>query len=163
MAEPSAFPSDPETVDRRAFLKRLAVAAGGAVVESSPGRSRARAAAAERAFQLRAPEPDPKRGGTLRYGVASSPAHFDIHQSGTVANIGAQGPMYDNLIRRDPRAGQTIIPDLAYRWDIAPDGKGYTFHLRSGATLHDGADFTAEHVPAPCSRVNWPPAGSGGP
>ena len=58
-------------------------------------------------------DPAAKRGGTLRYGVHTAPAHFDVHQSGTVANIGAQSPMYDTLIRRDPRDGQTIIPDLA--------------------------------------------------
>ncbi len=37
--------------------------------------------------------------------------------------------MYDNLIRRDPRDGHTIIPDLASHWEIAPDTKTYTFFL----------------------------------
>ena len=146
-------------VDRRAFLKQLGLAAGGAVVAVPLARSRAGARAPEGAFQLRAPEPNPKHGGALRYGVASSPAHFDIHQSGTVANMGAQGPMYDNLIRHDPRDGQTIIPDLAWKWDIAPDGKRYTFHLRSGVKFHDGADFTAEDVKATFSRIVWPAKG----
>ena len=51
--------------------------------------------------------------------------------------------MYDNLIRRDPLdSGQTIIPDLAHSWEIAPDGKTYTFFLRKGVTFHDGAAFT---------------------
>ena len=42
-------------------------------------------------FQLRAPETTPKRGGVLRYGVLSAPAHFDVHQSGTAANMIAVG------------------------------------------------------------------------
>jgi ABC-type transport system substrate-binding protein len=67
--------------------------------------------------------------------------------------------MYDNLIRRDPRDGQTIIPDLAYRWDISADGKTYTFYLRQGVKFHDGADFTAEDVQATFSRIIWPPKG----
>ena len=50
-------------------------------------------------FQLRAPEPNPKRGGVLRYGITCRPPHFDVHQSGTVGNVGTQGPMYDCLIR----------------------------------------------------------------
>jgi len=80
-----------------------------------------------RNFQLRAPEPAPKRGGVLRYGVLSAPAHFDVHQSGTAANMCSQGCMYDNLIRRNPvDSGQTIIPDLAHSWEIAADGKTYT-------------------------------------
>ena len=71
-------------------------------------------------FKLRAPEPNAKRGGVLRYGILSAPAHFDIHQSGTVSNMGTQGAMYDNLIRRNPLdSGQTIIPDLAHSWEIA--------------------------------------------
>ena len=75
-------------------------------------------------FKLSAPEPNAKHGGILRYGVLSAPAHFDVHQSGTVSNMGTQGAMYDNLIRHDPRdSGQSIIPDLAHSWEIASDGK----------------------------------------
>src|SRR5207302_1546831 len=90
---------------------------------------------------------------TRRGDLTPAPAHFDVHQSGTVANIGAQSRMYDYLLRRDPRDGQTIIPDLAQRWEIAPDGKKYTFHLRRGVKFHDGADFTAEDVKATYERI----------
>src|SRR4029453_11733445 len=98
-------------VDRRAFLKRVGVAGAGAAIASRlpvPGPVEAQDAT------LR-PEPGAKRGGTLRYGVHTAPAHFDVHQSGTVANIGAQSPMYDTLLRRSPKDGQTVIPDLAHR------------------------------------------------
>src|SRR5215467_1109267 len=50
-------------------------------------------------FQMAAPEPNPKRGGVMRYGILNRPPHFDVHQSGTVGNIGTQGCMFDNLIR----------------------------------------------------------------
>src|SRR5262245_15713736 len=145
-------------VDRRGFLRQLGVAGGGALVVGGL-LPRGDAASQDASPELRAPEPNARRGGTLRYGVSSSPAHFDIHQSGTVANLGAQGPMYDNLVRRDPRDGQTIIPDLAYQWDIAPDGKTYTFRLRQGVKFHDGADFTAEDVQATFARIICPPKG----
>ena len=111
-------------------------------------------------FKLRAPEPNPKYGGVLRYGIPSTPAHFDVHQSGTVNNMGTQGCMYDNLIRRDPRdSGQTIIPDLAHSWEISRDRKTYTFFLRKGVTFHDGAPFTADDVKATYARIVWPPRG----
>jgi peptide/nickel transport system substrate-binding protein len=85
-------------------------------------------------FQMAAPEPNPKRSGVMRYGILNRPPHFDVHQSGTVGNIGTQGCMFDNLIRRDPRdSGKSIVPDLAHSWEIAKDGKTYTFHLRQGA------------------------------
>src|SRR5439155_17440950 len=117
-----------------------------------------RASAQETPSPLR-PDAAAKRGGTLRYAVHTAPSHFDVHQSGTVANIGAQSPMYDTLLRRHPKDGQTIIPDLAWKWDIAPDGKKYTFHLRKGVKFHDGADFTAEDVKATYDRIVRPPKG----
>ena len=111
-------------------------------------------------FQMAAPEPDPKRGGVLRYSVLNRPPHFDVHQSGTVGNIGTQGCMFDNLIRRDPRdSGKTIIPDLAHSWEIAKDGKTYIFHLRQGVQFHDGTDFTSADVKATFDRIAKPPSG----
>ena len=111
-------------------------------------------------FQLAAPEPNPKHGGVARLGIPNRPPHFDIHQSGTFFNIGAQGCMFDNLIRRDPRdGGKTIIPDLAHSWEIAKDGKSYTFHLRQGVQFHDGAELTADDVKATFDRIVKPPEG----
>ena len=80
---------------------------------------RSRWSSTARKFQLAAPEPNPKRGGVLRYAITSRPPHFDVHQSGTINSLGAQGCMFDNLVRRDPRdSGKTIIPDLAHSWQI---------------------------------------------
>src|SRR5438445_4608412 len=111
-------------------------------------------------FQLAAPEPNPKSGGVLRYGITMRPPHFDVHQSGTINNLGSQGCMFDNLIRRDPRdSGKTIVPDLAHSWEIAKDGKTYTFHLRQGVQFHDGAELTAEDVKATFDRIAKPPQG----
>jgi peptide/nickel transport system substrate-binding protein len=111
-------------------------------------------------FQLAAPEPNPKRGGTLRYGITMRMPHFDVHQSGTINNLGSQGCMFDNLIRHDPRdSGKTIIPDLAHSWEISEDGKVYTFHLRKGVEFHYGAEFTAEDVKATFDRIRKPPQG----
>lgn len=111
-------------------------------------------------FQLAAPEPNPKRGGTLRYGITMRMPHFDVHQSGTINNLGSQGCMFDNLIRRDPRdSGKTIIPDLAHSWEISEDGKTYTFFLRKGVEFHDGAELTSEDVKATFDRIRKPPQG----
>ena len=48
-------------------------------------------------FQLAAPEPNPKSGGVLRLGILMRPPHFDIHQAGTIATLGAMAGMFDNL------------------------------------------------------------------
>ena len=111
-------------------------------------------------FMLAAPEPNPKRGGVLRMGMSLRAPHFDLHQSGTIFNLGSMGCMFDNLIRRDPRdGGKTIIPDLAHSWEIAKDGKTYTFHLRKGVQFHDGAELTADDVKATFDRIAKPPSG----
>src|SRR4029453_5518853 len=67
--------------------------------------------------------------------------------------------MYDYLSRRDPRdSGQNIIPDLAHSWEIAKDGKTYTFFLRNGVKFHDGGDFTAEDGNSTHAPPITPPA-----
>ena len=152
MADPVPPQSPKRSVSRRSFLKTVGVAGAAG---TAPAFLRSRAEAQE----TPARDPAAKRGGTLRYGILSAPAHFDLHQSGTVANIGPQGPMYDCLIRRDPRDGQTIIPDLAQKWDVAPDGKKYTFHLRKGVKFHDGAEMTSADVKATYERIVRPPKG----
>jgi peptide/nickel transport system substrate-binding protein len=111
-------------------------------------------------FKLAAPEPNPKSGGVLRYGITMRPPHFDVHQSGTINNLASQAVQFDNLIRRDPRdSGKTIIPDLAHSWESAKDGKTYTFHLRQGVQFHDGAELTSEDIKATFDRISKPPQG----
>src|SRR5262249_16540665 len=112
-------------------------------------------------FKLRAPEPNARRGGVLRYGFITAPAHFDVHQQGATL---VQLCMYDNLVRRDPRdSGQSIIPDLAHSWEIAKDSKTYTFFLRQGGKFHDGGALTAEDVKATFQRLISPPQGFSSP
>ena len=72
-----------------------------------------------------------KRGGTLRLAAHGPPSMFDIYASGTIANVGAQAPMYDLLVRQDPRDPKLpIIPSLATHWTISPDGMTVSYtHL----------------------------------
>src|SRR5712675_66954 len=147
---------------RRGFLQGSAAAAAG--LYGLPGRF-ARAFEIPDQFdgsnfQLAAPEPNPKSGGVLRVGFLMRPPHFDIHQAGTIGTLGAMAPMFDNLIRHDPRdSGKTIIPDLAHSWEISKDGKTDTVGLRKGVQFHDGAELTAEDVKATFDRIAKPPSG----
>src|SRR5438105_2651300 len=148
--------------NRRDFLKSgAAVAAGAYAMRWGLGH----AAEVPREFdgskfQLAAAEPNPKRGGVLRVGMPLRAPHFDLHQSGTIFNLGSMACMFDTLIRHDPRdSGKTIIPDLAHSWEIAKDAMTYTFRLRQGVLFHDGAELTAEDVKATFDRIVKPPSG----
>ena len=61
---------------------------------------------------------------------------------------------------RNPNdSGQTIIPDLAHSWEIAKDGKTYTFFLRKGVEFSDGGALTSADVKATFDRITKPPSG----
>jgi peptide/nickel transport system substrate-binding protein len=59
-------------------------------------------------FQLKAGELNPKHGGVVRMGIPVRPPHFDLHQSGTILNLGAMGCMFDNLTLADRRRRQNL-------------------------------------------------------
>jgi ABC-type transport system substrate-binding protein len=130
-------------------------------VSPDPAAAQTAAPKAGEPFYLKAIDHDKaKRGGTLRLAAHGPPSMFDVYASGTIANIGAQAPMYDLLVRQDPRDPKLpIIPSLATSWTISPDGMTYTFKLRQGVKFHDGTDFTAEDVKATFDRIVFPPPG----
>ena len=147
---------------RRGFLKARRRRGGGAYgLSSRRGACRhPRSSSTARNSSSRRRSPTQTRRRAALSASPMRPPHFDVHQSGTINNLGAQGCMFDNLIRRDPRdSGKTIIPDLAHSWEIAKDGKTYTFFLRKGVQFHDGAELTAEDVKATFDRIAKPPQG----
>jgi peptide/nickel transport system substrate-binding protein len=150
-------------IARRDFLRSSAALGVAASFGLAPTRALAQSVPLQfdgSKFMLKPVETNAKRGGVLRICVLSRQPHFDVHQSGTFANISTQACMFDNLIRRDPRdSGKSIIPDLAHSWDIKPDGTSYTFLLRQGVQFHDGTELTAEDVKATFDRIAKPPSG----
>lgn len=107
----------------------------------------------------RAPEPNPQRGGVLRWGGLANSTLYDLHQTGTIANMGPQAPMYDLLVQIDPLKWDRIVPDLAERWQVSDDGLTYTFYLREGVQFHDGALLKADDVVASFKHIIFPPPG----
>ena len=51
------------------------------------------------------------------------------------------GAVFSGLVRLD--ADLEIVPDLAERWEVSPDGATYTFTLHPAARFHDGRPVTA--------------------
>lgn len=54
------------------------------------------------------------------------------------------GALWEGLVRNDvfdPAFGK--IPGMAERWEVSPDGKTWTFHIRSNSAWSNGAPFNA--------------------
>ena len=114
-------------------------------------------AAREATYVMRAPEPNPKRGGNMKTAFGVTMTNFDVQQG---AGAHVLGHLYNKVVTKNLADGlRTIAPDLAVSWEAAPDGMGYTFNLRDGVTYSDGTPFSADDVVANFTRIIDPPAG----
>lgn len=52
---------------------------------------------------------------------------------------------YECMLRWD-RQVKNIIPNVAKKWEVSPDGKAFTLYLRKGAKWSSGDPFTADDV-----------------
>lgn len=101
----------------------------------------------------------PRSGGQLVVGVDWEPPSLNaIVTSDWLAKRFVLTRIYQGLVTvdaaDDPR--YRIIPQLAERWEVSPDGRVYTFHLRPDVRWHDGEPFTARDVVATLDKVMDP-------
>jgi ABC-type transport system substrate-binding protein len=107
--------------------------------------------------RLASVDPNPKKGGTLRIAFGVTTSNYDLQQG---ASSTVLTHLYSNLVRLNLVDGlKTIVPDIAERFQVAPDGLAYTFTLRSGVQFHDGTPLTADDVVATFNRMIFPPQG----
>lgn len=66
-----------------------------------------------------------------------------------------QGFLYDTLIERDNLTLEWK-PKMADRWEISPDRRQFTFHLREGIRWHDGIPVTIEDILYSYQRIMAP-------
>ena len=90
-------------------------------------------------------------GGTFRLGTNIAPVTFDPIKTTANGDIWVMNNMNAFLVRANHDA-TGIVPDLAERWEISPDGKTYTFHLRD-AKFSDGSPVKASDAAFSLLRV----------
>ncbi|MBI2908664.1 MAG: ABC transporter substrate-binding protein [Chloroflexi bacterium] len=88
----------------------------------------------------------PKAGGIMTISTRSEPPSFDMHTESSAIVQFPVGPAYSGLIQFDSLNPGKIVPDLAEKWTVSPDGLVYTFNLRKGVKWHDGNPFTTADV-----------------
>jgi len=101
----------------------------------------------------------PRRGGTLRISNGGDPPDFDVQQTATYLTQFLGAPCYSTLLRADVEDPTRLVPDLAEKWDVSPDGRTVTLQIRSGVLFHNGDTLTAEDVKYNLDRIRMPPKG----
>lgn len=85
----------------------------------------------------------PTPGGILKIISGETPVSpFGWPPESRGESTNAQVPVLESLWHIDK--DKKLQPVLAESWDIAPDWKTITFHLRKGVKFHDGSDWNAE-------------------
>ncbi len=86
----------------------------------------------------------PRLGGTLVVALSGDPKSFNPDAQVDDMGYPIFSLIFNKLVTLD--VNYSVIPDLAYKWEVSPDGKVYTFYLYKNVTWHDGTPFTAEDV-----------------
>ncbi len=74
----------------------------------------------------------------------TSPTNLDARVGADQASGRVFDLIYASLVKFTPESGHA--PDLAERWEVAPDGRTMTFHLRPNLKFQDGRPLTAKDV-----------------
>ena len=82
----------------------------------------------------------PASAKTLVYCSEGSPENFYPAINTTGTSFDANSQIYSRIVEFE-RGGTKVIPGLAERWTVSPDGLVYTFYLRKGVKWHSNALF----------------------
>jgi ABC-type transport system substrate-binding protein len=104
----------------------------------------------------------PRDGGSLRIAIQTELRTLDPVIGFDDVVFFVLHPLFDTLVDYAPR-GTELIPRLAERWTISPDGLRYAFDLRPGISFSDGAPITAAHFKYSLERALTTPDSPFGP
>jgi len=91
-----------------------------------------------------------KSGGILKAYHRGTPPSGSIHEEATNSTLSPYMAVMNNLVMYDQLKSvnslDTIVPDLASKWEWKDNHTKLVFTLRSGVKWHDGKPFTAKDV-----------------
>ena len=94
----------------------------------------------------------------LLYGNGAEPQDLDFQIVTGSPEHHLALTFFEGLISEDPQLN--IIPGVAERWEMSPDGLVYTFHLRADAKWSDGDPLTADDFVQTYRRMITPALGA---
>src|SRR6266481_8267677 len=96
-----------------------------------------------------------KAGGRLVFAARQDIDTLDPHITNRAATRKILIQFTDTLTVINPKDGK-VLPGLAESWEVARDGKSYTFKLRKNVKFHDGTPFDAAAVKFTFDRIQEP-------
>lgn len=102
------------------------------------------------------------RTQTLHFGNLAEPASLDPQITTMMAEWEILSSLFEGLINL-ANDGITVLPGMAERWEISPDGLTYTFHLRRGLQWSNGDALTAADLVESMRRLLNPAIGFSSP
>jgi peptide/nickel transport system substrate-binding protein len=97
-----------------------------------------------------ASQPAP-RGGTLTIGIDQEPPTLDPEASPSAITFFITSSVGETLLYIDEN--RQVQPWLAQSYEVAPDAKTFTFHLRNDVSFQDGTPFNSASVKWNFDRV----------
>lgn len=85
----------------------------------------------------------PSRGGKLNEGIVGLPRSVNPVLAFTDVDRDLTNLIYAGLMKYE---GGKIVPDLAQKYTVSPDGLTYTFTLKDDLRFHDGLPLTTDDV-----------------
>ena len=89
-------------------------------------------------------EAEPVYGGHLVYGMTQDLVSLDPHESTDAGTRSVVFNIYEGLVK--PTSDGDLVPAVAEKADISPDGSVYTFTLRDGVKFQNGQAVTVKDI-----------------
>ena len=93
-------------------------------------------------FSLAACKEETGEGAVISYAIDAAPERLDPAIAESTSELMIIGNAFEGLVRQiiDETGSARIAPGAAESWDISPDGRVYTFHLRNNTHWRLHAD-----------------------
>jgi len=96
----------------------------------------------------------PTQGGSVSEGIIGTPRYVNPVLAFSDADDDMVSLVYSGLMRKDENSN--LIPDLAEKYKVSPDGLSYTFTLKDDIYFQDGKPVTPEDIIFTVNEVKNP-------